>query len=483
MNVERPKGDGPKSQVVGRSLFASRAAQLFSTEKEVSLPLAVLEFQSPTSAVIAMPVPPVARMTSIWITLLVLSLLVVASVMKVDKIVSAPGKLVSTASTIVVQPFVTSIVQSINVQEGQIVHKGDVLATLNPTYATADLTALTAQQQAYSAEVARLQAQESGLAYNPDPANPASALQISTYNQQIGEYNATVQDYNEKIQEAQTNIAGYNEQAAYYRQRLAVAENVEDMRERLQSLNVGSKIDTLAATDDRLNIQGNLANAESSSVAAQRDLASQQSGLAGYQQQWKGKVSQQLSDAINSLTQAEQALEKAKLNDQLLALTAPRDSIVLSVAQTSVGAVLQSGQTLMELVPVDAQLRVEADVSGEDSGYVHPGDKVKIKFDTLPFIQYGTADGVVLSVSPDSFNPADPYNQQMAGAALPAAPRSLYYKTEISLGALHLHNTPPGFRLVPGMPLSADVLVGTRTIMGYFTRRILPVAYDSLHEP
>jgi hemolysin D len=464
MNVERPSGDGAKSRTVGRSLFASRAAQLFSTEKEESLSLAVLEFQSPTSAVIAMPVPPVARMTSIWITLLVLSLLVVSAVMKVDKIVSAPGKLVSTASTIVVQPFVTSIVQSINVEEGQIVHKGDVLATLNPTYASADLTALTSQQQAYSAEVARLRAQEDGLVYNPDPANPASALQVSTYNQQIGEYNATVQNYNEKIQEAQTNIAGYHEQAAYYRQRLGVAENVENMRERLQSLNVGSKIDTLAATDDRLNIAGNLANAESSAAAAQRDLAAQQSGLAGYQQQWKGKVSQQLSDAINSLTQAEQALEKARLNDQLLAL-------------------LQSGQTLMELVPLDAKLRVEADVSGEDSGYVHPGDKVKIKFDTLPFIQYGTADGVVLSVSPDSFNPADPYAQQMAGAALPTAPRSLYYKTEISLGTLHLHNTPPGFRLVPGMPLSADVLVGKRTIMGYFTRRILPVAYDSLHEP
>ncbi len=430
-----------------------------------------------------MPVPVVARMTSLWITLLVLSLLLVSAVVKVDKIVSAPGKLVSTAPTIVVQPFVTSIVQSINVQEGQIVHKGDVLATLNPTYASADLTALTSQQQAYSAAVARLQAQEAGLVYNPDPSNPASALQLSTYNQQAAEYNATVQGYNEKIEEAQTNIAGYHDQAAYYRQRLGVAENVENMRQRLQNLNVGSKIDTLAATDDRLNISGNLANAESSAAAAERDLASQQSGLSSYQQKWKATVSQQLADAINSLTQGEQALEKAKLNDELVMLTAPRDSIVLSVAQTSVGAVLQSGQTLMQLVPVDAKLRVEADVAGSDSGYVHAGDKVKIKFDTLPFIQYGTAEGVVLSVSPDSFNPADPYNQQLAGPALPEAPRNLYYKTEISLDALNLHNTPPGFRLVPGMPLSADVLVGTRTIMGYFTRRILPVAYDSLHEP
>jgi HlyD family secretion protein len=447
------------------------------------LPLAALEFQSPTSAIIATPIPAVARMTTVWLTLLVLTLLIVAAVKHVDKIVSAPGKLVSTASTIVVQPFATAIVQTIDVQEGQIVHKGDVLATLNPTYASADLVALTSQQQAYSAEVARLQAEEKGLIYNPDPSNPASALQVSTFYQQVGEYSATVEGYQEKIQEAETNIAGYQQQAAYDRQRLGVATNVETMRKDLQNLQVGSKIDTLAATDERLSIAGNLSDAQSSAAAGERNLAEQKAQLASYQQQWKATVSQQLSDAINNLTQAEQALAKAKLNDELVQLTAPRDSIVLSVAHVSTGSVLQSGETLMQLVPVDAPLQVEANVSGEDSGYVRVGDRVKIKFDTLPFVQYGTAEGVVLSVSPDSFNPYDQAGQQQNGPALPGTPQTLYYKTEISVDDLNLHNTPPGFRLVPGMPLSADVLVGTRTIMGYFTRRILPVAYDSMHEP
>jgi hemolysin D len=464
--------------------FKLRGKAAAGSEDADALPLAVLEFQSPTAAIIATPVPAVARSTSLWITLLVLSMLIISATMHVDKIVSAPGKLNSTASNIVVQPFVTSIVQTIDVQEGQIVHKGDVLATLNPTFASADLTALTNEQQAYSAEVARLQAQENGTMYNPDPENPSSALQLSTYNQQVGQYNFTMDGYAAKIKEAQTNIAGYNQQAAYYGQRLGVASNVEDMRKDLQQLQVGSKIDTLAATDDRLNMAGDLAAARSSAAASERDLASQEAQRDGFDQQWKATVSQQLSDAINDLTKAEQDLAKAKLNDQLVELTAPRDSIVLSVAQTSVGSVLQSGETLMQLVPVDAPLTVEANVSGEDSGYVHAGDKVKIKFDTLPFIQYGMAEGIVKSVSPDSFNPEDQAGQQSgAGPVLPGTPQTLYYKAEISLDELNLHNTPPGFRLVPGMPLSADVMVGTRTILGYFTRQILPVAYDSMHEP
>lgn len=442
--------------------------------------LAVLEFQSPTAAILARPMPRLARHANFVVTALVFTTLAASGIMRVDKIVSATGKLISSAPTVVVQPFVTSIVQTINVQEGQIVHKGDILATLNPTYATADLTALTSQQQAYSAQVARLQAQENGTPYDPDPSNPASALQMETYNQQQGQYNFTMEGYAQKINQLQTQIAGYQAQAKYYQQRLAIASNVEGMRKNLQQLQVGSKLDTLAATDDRVNIQSSLANATSSAAAAMRELAAQQAERDSFSQQAKATVSQQLAEAINNLTQANQSLAKAKLNDKLVELVAPRDSIVLSVSKVSSGSVMQSGQLLMQLVPIDAPFAVEADISGAESGYVHPGDKVNVKFQTLPFLQYGQAMGTVLTVSPDSFNPQ---NTTDGAPTLPDSQHNLYYRATISLDELNLHNTPKGFRLVPGMPLTADVRVGTRSILGYFTRQILPVAYESLHEP
>jgi HlyD family secretion protein len=444
------------------------------------VPLAVLEFQSPTAAMLATQVPLFARHSNLIITTMVAMALVLSGVMKVDKIVSAEGKLVSSAPTVVVQPFVTSIVQSINVGEGQIVHKGDVLATLNPTYASADLTALTQEQQAYSAQVAQLQAQENGTPYVPDPNNPASALQEQTYNQMVGQYKFTMSDYAQKISALQTNIQGYQDQAKYYQQRLAIAANVEGMRSQLQHLQVGSKLDTLAATDDRVNIQANLASALSSAAASQRDLDSQIAERNGFDQQWKATISQQLATAINNETEAVQSLAKDKLNSQLVKLVAPRDAIVLSVGKVSVGSVIQSGDLLMQLVPIDAPFAVEADIQGTDSAYVHPGDKVNVKFDSLPFLQYGQAEGIVQTISPDSFNPEDSASGQ---PDVPGASQTLYYRATISIAELNLHNTPPGFRLVPGMPLEADVRVGTRSILQYFTRRILPIAYESLHEP
>src|ERR1700722_18408755 len=96
----------------------------------------ILEYQSPSSAVINMPMPRFARGVSWTIFSLVVSLFTVSGIVQVDRVVTAPGVVVSKASTIVVQPLETAIVRSIDVDVGQEVHAGQVLARLDPTFAT-----------------------------------------------------------------------------------------------------------------------------------------------------------------------------------------------------------------------------------------------------------------------------------------------------------------------------------------------------------
>ena len=391
-------------------------------------PLALLEFQSPTAAIIATKLPVIGRSTNWCVSALVLSTVAATGFIPVDMLVTAPGDLVTAAPDTIVQAFdangVVSIVRSIAVRPGALVQKGQLLAKLDPTYARADLTALTAQEQNYAAQVAQLQAQEDGKPYIPDPSNPASALQLQTYHQQIGQYNFTMQGYDAKISELRTDIAGFNAQAAYYQQRLGIASSIETMRRHLQNLQVGSKLDTLAATDDRVNVQAELASAVSSAVADARELASQQAQRDGFDEQWKAQISQQLAQDTISLEQAQQALAKAQLNDREVDLTAPQNAIVQSIAPISVGSVLQAGETLMTLTPTAARLSVEAEVSGTDSGFVRVGDHVTVKFNTLPFLRYGTAKGTVLSISPESFNPLDTQAPLASGTPLPGAPQT-----------------------------------------------------------
>ncbi|MFY9643063.1 MAG: HlyD family type I secretion periplasmic adaptor subunit [Rhodomicrobium sp.] len=445
------------------------------------LPLAALEFESPSAAIIATPVPALSSATNLFVFLLVISMLVASGLVHIDKIVSATGKLVAEAPNIVIQPFDKSIVESIYVRKGDIVRRGQVLARLNPTISAADLIAMKDQVDSLNAKAARLEAQTTAKEYVTDPANPHSGLQASIFGQQAKEYKSSLEAHDQKINQFKTQIAGDSAQVAHYRQRLGLAANVEVMRQKLQDLEVGSKLNTMLATDARLNMAVLLAQAESDAAQASRKLAAEEAEREAFIQHWNGQNSQELADTRRKLVQAQQDYTKANLHNQLVVLTAPRDAVVLAVAKISVGSVVTSAEPLIQLVPLDAPLSVEADISGIDSGYVRAGDKVTVKFDTLPFLQYGSARGEVRTISADSFSPeATP---QEGGSILPNRPNTLYYKGYISLDELMLHNTPPGFRLMPGMPLTADVKVGTRSILAFFVSKILPVAYDSMREP
>lgn len=332
-----------------------------------------------------------------------------------------------------------------------------------------------------SGKAARLQAEVAGTNYVPEQSNPHAALQASILSRRTSQYEFSLQAYDKRIDQLQTQIAGDNAQAAYFRERLGIAADIESMRAKLVAMQAGSKFNTLLAADVRLSMAASLTRAESDAEQAARKLGAEQAERKTFVEQWYGQISQDLSDTRGKLVEAQQRYAKANLHNQLVVLTAPRDAVVLSVAKISMGSVVTSAEPLIQLVPLDTTLSVEADISGIDSGYVSPGNEVRIKFDTLPFLRYGTARGKVRTISADSFSPETTAKE--GGSTLPSRPSTLYYRAEISLEELTLHDTPAGFSPMPGMPITADVKVGTRSVLSYFIDRILPIAYDGLREP
>ena len=125
--------------------------------------------------------------------------LVAATVVKIDKVVTAQGKLVSTVPTQMMQPLQTSIVRNIYVRRGQIVHKGQLLAELDPTFAMADSHADQEQVDSYTAQIERLQAQIGNKPYVPSSANAQSELQLETYNQLQAQYLYGVKNFDQQI--------------------------------------------------------------------------------------------------------------------------------------------------------------------------------------------------------------------------------------------------------------------------------------------
>ena len=470
------------------SLLPRPASKALSTtvsdRSDPTLPV-ILEFRSPSTAIIATPTPRSAQYISWYIGSMMLAIIVVAFLITVDRVVSTPARVVAQAPTQVVQPMDTSIVRTIEVREGEAVHAGQILARLDPTFAAADLGALAAQVSAYQAQVSRLQAELDNRPFSYSGLDPNLALQAAIFAQRQSEYNFKLENYQQKLDNASAQVRKSKSDVASYKDRLIYARTLEAMRKELEHLNVGSKINTLSAMDSRVEIQRSAEAAEQQVVAAQSDLAGLTAERNGYVQSWHADIAEKLADALGKLSDSRESLNKAQLRRQLVELRADRDATVLTIGKVSIGSVVTAGQQMFSLVPANAPLEVEANIPSTESGYVHVGDAVALKFDTFPYTQYGMAHGVVRTISADSFSASDEQRNPTGSAPPPAmgSGATTWYRSRITLDRIDLHDTPPSFRMIPGMAVTADILVGKRSVMKYLLGRFAPVTQEGMREP
>jgi HlyD family secretion protein len=443
----------------------------------------ILEFQWPSTAIVNAPVPLLARGIVWIIASMVVTLIVVTGMIPVDRVVTARGIVVSQSPTILVQPLDTAIVRSIDVHEGQQVRAGQVLAHLDPTFATADVNTLEAQLSSIEAEISRLKAETVGQRFNYAGPDQNRLLQAVIYAHRKAEFDATVANFARKHDQLDSEISRSQSDAAGYAERLKVAEKLERMNQQLLTANIVSESSTLSATDNRAEMARSLANAQQTAVASRHERAALASERDAYIQNWRANVAQSLAEASSKASDVLAQLDKAKLHWQKVELRSPRDAIVQSVAKVSVGSVLQSGQQFLTLVPIDTPLEIEANISGRDNGFVHVGDLVAIKFDTFPYSQYGMAKGMVKVVSPDAFTAQTEARNPTSSVPVPPSNVDPFYRTRIGIDQMALHDVPIGFRVNPGMPVTADIKVGKRTVLKYLFGWLMPVAHEGMREP
>ena len=438
----------------------------------------IRQFQSETAAISEASEPRWARITVFTLAGMFLSLIFIMSVTKVDRVVtSIGGRLVSTDRVNVFQSLDPSIIKSINVHEGDEVKEGQILATLDPTFAAADVKQLKQQVAGLRAQIARDDAQLNNhsfvAAQETDPdAIRSAAVQKEYYNQQVAQYKAQLASFAAKISQAQATIQKYQTDASRYQQREQIAKQIEDMRAFLASHGTGSQLNLLTSQDARLEVLRTLEYDHNSLDEAQHTLASITADRDAFIQQWNAQLSQDLVTARSNLDTAQASLEKALRHHDLVRLAATEPSVVLTVAKLSVGSVLKEGDTLFTLMPINAPVEAEIKISARDIGFVRAGDRCVLKIEAFNYMEHGTADGTIRWISDNAFTTDD--NGQ---------PVDAYYKAQCGLDATHFVNVPPKFRLIPGMTLQADVNVGTRSVAMYLLGGLLRGFGESMREP
>jgi HlyD family secretion protein len=438
----------------------------------------IRQFQSEADAIIEAAQPQWARVTVLTMAGLFLSMIVLLCVTKIDRVVSSVGgKLVSTERMNVFQALDASIIKSIDVHEGDEVQKGQLLATLDPTFAAADVKQLRQQAAGLRGQIERDEAQLNNRPFVLPPETDPDALkslaeQREFYNQQVAQYKAQVASFDAKISQSQATIQKYQTDSSRYQQREQIAQQIEDMRATLAAHGTGSQYNLLLSQDQRLDMLRTLEFDNNSLVESQHTLASATADRDAFVQQWSTQLSQDLATARGNFETTEASLEKALRHHDLVRLTAAERSVVLTVAELSVGSVLKEGDTLFTIMPVDAPVEGEIRISSRDIGFLRAGDRCVLKIESFNYMEHGTAEGTIRWISDNAFTTDD--NNQPADA---------YYKARCGVDAMHFVDVPPKFRLIPGMTLQADVNVGTRSVAMYLLSGFLRGFGEAMREP
>ncbi len=443
----------------------------------------LLEFESPSAHQLALPVPLRSRHTTYIIFTMFFLLFLVAVLFPIDRVIVGTGVVVTVEQQVGLSALETGIVRSIRVRLGQVVRKGDVLLTLDPTTATANLAAIEEQVASLTQETRRLQAELDGRTFLTDGTRQGD-LQALIYTQRYADITFQMENYSQKIEALRGPVRQAMTDIVAYTKRLELARTTYDKRRELQRLQVGSELQTMAAADILAEATRSLEAAKSQLPQSQNSLDAMIAERDSTIERWRGVTSQSLSDQRGKLDQAQADLQKARLSASMIEMRAPMDATVLNVAQTNTGTVVIAASQLILLTPLDSPLEYEVVFAASDAGYVFPGQRATIKFDTFPFISHGTGSGKLRVIGPDSTRaPYDAITQPASLSASQQASGQRFYTGRVTMEALNLVAVPGGFRVTPGMAVTVDVLAGHRTFVEYLFSRVVPAATEGFREP
>ena len=472
-----------------KSAEAGRALVPFA--RGGALRTAELEFLPAALEIVETPASPVGRAIAATIILFCAVALAWASFGRVDIIATAPGKIVPSGRSKVVQPFATGVVRAIHVQDGQAVKAGQVLVELDPTIDDAERDRLADALLASRLDVARLTA-----ALQPDPAASFAPPEAASP-RQIELQRTLLQN---QVEEQRAKLANLDRQIAQNTgNRDAVAATVEKLtvalpllreraeaRKTLMQKAVGSKLDYLTVEQDLVEHEQELRVQKARLVEAQAGLAALAEQRREADAEYRSGVLGDLAKAQDKAAEMQQELVKAREHARLQTLTAPVDGTVQQLAVHTVGGVVTPAQALMVIVPADSRLEIESMVSNRDIGFVHTGQKAEIKVDTFNFTRYGLLHGVVTNVSPDAIaRPEAPKPGTAAGALAESSEpkgQELVYAARVSLDRTEMRIDDKMVKLSPGMAVTVEIKTGSRRVISYLLSPLLRYRHAALTE-
>jgi HlyD family secretion protein len=437
-----------------------------------------LPFQRALDDIVDAPAPTALRLTGAIVGGLVIALILTASLNSIDIVVRADGHLAADAPTMMVQPIERSILRAITVKPGDRVAKGQLLATLDPTFSQADRLALITQQRGLRAAILRIDAELSGKLFVGNPADSDIALQSSLYQQHQATFVAHLRALDEDVGRDNADLGVTQADVDLLSRELVTAKSIETIRAALLATQNGSRLNFLDAQAASLHAERDQQAALGKLTDLQHARDAKLAERQGYIGQFRSDLLEELARNRSDLAKIEDALTKAERMHDLMRLIAPEDGIVLEVARRSEGSIIREAEPLIILLPSQVPLIADVRIASADIGYLHQGDAVLLKIDALPFQRHGTVAGHLRAIGEQSVAA-----ESLSGSDAMRNGSETLQRAQITIDGANNGELPDGSRIIPGMTVTAEVNIGARSVMSYFLTPITKGFAESLKEP
>ena len=417
--------------------------------------------------------PRVVRLT-IWAIIgFFVFLMLWANFAVIDEVTKGDGKAIPSSKIQKIQNLEGGIVSELYVKEGQIVEAGAPLIRLDDTRFASNVGETEADRLSMLLRVERLSAEvddrplnfpEDVLKAVPGQAKSEESLYISRRQQLHDE----IGGLQEQLIQRQQELREFASKQAQYRQQLGLQRQEINMSEPLVAQGAVSPVEVLRLKRAEVETRGQLdattlaiPRAESAIKEVQRKI-----------DETRGKFR---SEALTQLNEARTDLNKASATGKALEdrvsrtlVTSPVRGIVNKLLVNTIGGVIQPGSDMVEIVPLDDTLLVEAKIRPQDIAFLHPGQEAIVKFTAYDYTIYGGLKAQLEQIGADTITDEDK--------------KTTYYIIKVRTERSHVGTDEKPLLIIPGMVASVDIITGKKSVLSYLLKPIIRARAEALHE-
>ncbi len=407
------------------------------------------EFLPAALSIQTQPVSPAGRWVARILMLLIVVLFVWSVVGKIDIIVNAQGKIIPGGYTKTIASLEVASVRALKVQEGQAVKAGDVLIELDTRTSDSERDKFEGDRQSAWLQTERSRAMLRAIDSGKAPKlTHLKAQYLDAQRVQDAQLHLQDQwrDYQAKLRRLEGEISRLSQALPLATQR------AKDYAE-LAKVNDVSQHAWFEKEQARIDLQGQLA-----------DVHHQKASLTA---ETRKTAQDTLNEASRIAAASAQDVQKAKVHGELLKLTSPVDGTVQQLTVHTLGGVVPAAQPLMQIVPKQAIVEMEAFMENKDVGFVYAGQEAQVKVDAFEYTKYGTISAKVSHVSQD---------------AIQDEKKGLIYSVRVVLMQPSINVAGRLVALSPGMSGSVEIKTGSRRVIEYVLAPLLQHGRESLRE-